>query len=97
LFTWQLRTLQDLFGGVGALKDSQLVHTKAFQYKTAMCASELMDPKMDMGIRQVVSRSIVRTKLECGDLSTVFTVATVHSVFDKLFQYEVRFGDRMPP
>jgi Mak10 subunit, NatC N(alpha)-terminal acetyltransferase len=75
--------------GVGALKDSQLVHTKTFHYKSAMCASELMDPKMDMGIRQVVSRSIVRTKLESGELSTAFTVAGVHASFDKLFQYEV--------
>lgn len=81
---------QDLLRATASLKDSQLVHTPTFQYRHAMCAAELMDPKMDMGMRVVPDRNIVQKMLDTGELSTEFAAPDVHAIFDKLLQLEVR-------
>lgn len=79
---------QTVFAAAGALVDSQLLTSPQYRPQGAMCASELMDPKMDMGIR-LINRHFVEDKLASGELGTEFSAPVVHSVFDKLFQLEV--------
>ncbi len=77
-----------LFAGAECLKDSQLVHSNRFGYYSAMCASELMDPKMDMGMRIVNSR-IVQDRLGSGELPLDLDAPNLLAVMDKLLQCEV--------
>lgn len=86
--TFSHHSLQVLFSVAGALQDSQLVHSERFTYHAAMCASELMDPKMDMGMRKA-NRNIVQERLDSGELPLDLDASTVLAVVDKLFQFEV--------
>ena len=80
---------------MSSLKDSQFVASPRFSYYGAMCAPELMDPKMDLGMRRM-NRNLVAEKLSSGEIPMDFTPAGLHALFDKLFQLEASFRCACP-
>ncbi len=66
----------------------KLLHAASFKYESAMSASELMEPKLDSGMRAAAKS--VSARLQDGDLSTeVESAEALLAVFDKLFSLEV--------
>ena len=70
-------------------RSGRLLHSSSFRYESAMSAAEMMEPKLDSGMRAAAKS--VGARLRDGELSTEIANAdALLAVFDKLFSLEVR-------